>query len=156
MDSRQRIEGWRKTMYKNNIIIAITVGLMSAVLSSHAIAKNSTSRPSPGQLAFEHCLLDGGETAQNKDVVACCSNGKCTICGKTTAKCVTVDQGRSRAMDMIQRSGRIRLPNNYSTGTMAPQKSTPRPGVTKHPSHYSSTQRSVDQDHRIPTTRHAQ
>ncbi len=143
-------------MYTNNIIMAVTVGLMAATFSSHAIAKSSTSRPSPAQTAFEHCLLDGGETAQNSSVVACCSNGKCTICGKTTAKCVTVDQGRARAMDLLQGSGRTRQPTNYSTGTMAPQKSTPRPRVTKYPSNYSSTQRAVVKDHRTPTTRYPQ
>ena len=62
-------------MRNNKSILAIIVGLMAAALSLHAIAKGTDKRPTPEQTSLEHCLLDGGETAQNKDVVACCVNG---------------------------------------------------------------------------------
>jgi hypothetical protein len=94
-------------MRTNTFVAAITAGLMAAILSSVAIAKDTNRPQGSGSLSpsirFEHCMLDGGKTAQNKSVVACCHGGICTICGKKTQICVTRKQGRARVIDLVRR-----------------------------------------------------
>lgn len=95
-------------MRKNNLVLAVTVSLMAAALSSSALGKGSQgSGFGNPNTAMEYCMLSGGKMASNKHVVACCVGGQCVICGKKTNKCVTRKQGRARVIDLVRRPSAI-------------------------------------------------